>query len=122
MEDVDVICSENFSLNALAKLTGSNTKYVSRVINDTYGKSFKAYLNEFRIREACRRLVDKENYGNLTIRAIHQELGFHTATSFVTAFRKVTGQTPSEFKKAHMSDEEKNDTDHQTEDELAETE
>lgn len=122
MEDVDVICSENFSLNALAKLTGSNTKYVSRLINDTYGKSFKAYLNEFRIREACRRLVDKENYGNLTIRAIHQELGFHTATSFVTAFRKVTGQTPSEFKKAHMSDTDRDDADHATDEELAKTE
>ena len=74
------------------------------MINDTYGKSFKTYLNEFRIREACRRLLDNENFGNFTIRAIHQELGFRTATSFVSAFRKVTGMTPSEYKKMHIAD------------------
>lgn len=101
MEDVDVITSENFSLQALAKLVGSNTKYVSYAINERYGKTFKTLLNEYRIREACKRLLDKENYGNMTIRAIHQELGFRTATSFVAAFRKVTGLTPSEYKKHH---------------------
>lgn len=103
MSDLNVICSENFSLTALAKLTGSNTKYVSRVINDTYGKSFKAYLNEFRIKEACRRLIDTEKYGHLTIKAIHQELGFQTATSFVAAFKKEMGMKPSEYKRLHLA-------------------
>lgn len=104
MENISLICREDFNLAALAKAVGSNTKYVSIVINDTYGKTFKTYLNEFRIREACRRLLDNENWGNLTIRAIHQELGFRTATSFVSAFRKVTGMTPSEYKKSHAVD------------------
>lgn len=103
MEDVDVITSENFSLQALAKLVGSNTKYVSYAINEGYGKTFKTLLNEYRIQEACKRLLDKENYGNMTIRAIHQELGFRTATSFVAAFRKVTGVTPSDYKKRHSA-------------------
>ncbi len=101
MEDVNVICSENFSINALAKLVGSNVKYVSKVINDSTGKNFKTLLNEYRIREACRRLVDDTNYGHITIRAIHQDLGFRSDTSFLTAFRKVTGMNPSEYKKAH---------------------
>ena len=103
MENVSMICREDFNLATLSKAVGSNTKYVSIVINDTYGKSFKTYLNEFRIREACQRLLDNENWGNLTIRAIHQELGFRTATSFVSAFRKVTGITPSEYKKSHAA-------------------
>lgn len=104
MENVSLICREDFNLATLAKAVGSNTKYVSITINDTYGKTFKTYLNEFRIKEACRRLVDTENFGNFTIRAIHQELGFRTATSFVSAFRKVTGMTPSEYKKMHTAD------------------
>ena len=104
MKNVSMICREDFNLATLSKAVGSNTKYVSIVINDTYGKSFKTYLNEFRIREACRRLLDNENFANFTIRAIHQELGFRTATSFVSAFRKVTGMTPSEYKKMHTAD------------------
>ncbi len=88
---------------ACKKTVKSNTKYVSFVINETYGKSFKTYLNEYRIAEACRRLVDQDNYGNFTIRAIHQELGFKTAASFVAAFRKVIGMTPSEYKKMHST-------------------
>ncbi len=103
MENVNMICGEDFSLSQLAKTVKSNTKYVSFVINETYGKSFKTYLNEYRIAEACRRLVDQDNYGNFTIRAIHQELGFKTAASFVAAFRKVIGMTPSEYKKMHST-------------------
>ncbi|MDE6028160.1 MAG: AraC family transcriptional regulator [Muribaculaceae bacterium] len=101
MENVSLICREDFNLAMLAKAVGSNTKYVSKVINDLCGKTFKTYLNEYRIREACHRLTDKENFGNLTIKAIHQELGFRTTTSFVAAFRKVMGMTPSEYKKQH---------------------
>lgn len=101
MENVSLICREDFNLATLAKAVNSNTKYVSMVINDLCGKTFKTYLNEYRIREACRRITDKENFGNLTIKAIHQELGFRTTTSFVAAFRKVMGMTPSEYKKQH---------------------
>ncbi len=98
MENVALISREDFNLAMLAKAVNSNTKYVSKVINDMCGKTFKTYLNEYRIREACLRLVDKENFGHLTIKAIHQELGFRTTTSFVAAFRKVMGMTPSEYK------------------------
>lgn len=99
MENVSIISREDFNLAMLAKAVNSNTKYVSMVINDMCGKTFKTYLNEYRIREACRRLTDRDNFGNLTIKAIHQELGFRTTTSFVAAFRKVMGMTPSEYKK-----------------------
>ncbi len=98
-EDVSVISRDDFSLAVLAQMVGSNTKYVSMVINETYGKNFKTYLNEFRIREACRRLTDTEHYGNMTIQAIYQELGYKTAASFINAFRKVNGVTPSQYQK-----------------------
>ena len=99
LEDVSVISRDDFSLAMLAKMVGSNTKYVSMVINDTYGKNFKTYLNEFRIREACRRLSDTQHYGNMTIQAIYEELGYKTASSFVKAFRKINGMTPSQYQK-----------------------
>ena len=99
LADVSVISREDFSLSMLAQMIGSNTKYVSTVINETYHKNFKSYLNEFRIKEACRRLCDTGHYGNITIQAIYTELGYKTATGFIQAFRKINGMTPSQYQK-----------------------
>ena len=99
LADVSVISREDFSLAMLAQMVDSNTKYVSTVINETYHKNFKTYLNEFRIKEACRRLSDTDHYGNITIQAIYMELGYKTATGFIQAFRKINGMTPSQYQK-----------------------
>jgi len=99
MEQVDVISNSDFNLNQLAQMTGSNTKYVSWVINDVYGKNFKTFLNEYRIKEACRRLGDTQHYGNMTIQAIYEQLGYQSAASFISAFKKSVGMTPSRYQK-----------------------
>jgi len=99
MERLDVISSPDFSLPQLAQMVDSNTKYVSWVINDAYGKNFKAYLNEYRIREACRRLADDEHYGNMTIQAICETVGYQSASAFITAFKKTVGMTPSTYQR-----------------------
>lgn len=99
MDNVDVISDPEFSLHTLAKMVDSNTKYVSMVINDTYHKNFKTYLNEYRIREACLRFSQPEKYGNLTISAIAADLGYSSANSFIIAFKKIIGMTPSVYVK-----------------------
>ena len=99
LDDVSVISNSDFNLSMLAEKVGSNTKYVSWIINDVYGKNFKTVLNEYRIREACRRLTDKDHYGNMTIQAIYEELGYNSAASFIQAFKKVNGMTPSVYQK-----------------------
>lgn len=99
MNNVDVISRSDFSLNMLAQMVDSNTKYVSWVINYSYGKSFRIFLNEYRIREACKRLADQEHYGNLTLQAIYENLGYNSAASFIQAFKKENGMTPSTYQK-----------------------
>lgn len=107
LEDVSVISNSDFNLSMLAEKAGSNTKYVSSIINDVYGKNFKTVLNEYRIREACRRLTDKDHYGNMTIQAIYEELGYNSAASFIQAFKKVNGMTPSVYQKLKSGNEQK---------------
>lgn len=107
LEDVAVISNSDFNLSMLAEKAGSNTKYVSSIINDVYGKNFKTVLNEYRIREACRRLTDKDHYGNMTIQAIYEELGYNSAASFIQAFKKVNGMTPSVYQKLKSGNEQK---------------
>jgi len=99
MEQVDVISDSDFGLAQLTQMVGSNVKYVSWVINEVYGKNFKTFLNEYRIKEACKRLRDHENYGNMTIQAIYQDVGFQSAASFINAFKKSMGMTPSTYQK-----------------------
>lgn len=99
MSDINVIANPDFNLNALAEAVGSNTRYVSWIINDTYGKNFKTLLNEHRIHEACQRLADHKRYRNMTMQAIYEDVGYTNAVSFIRAFKKVNGMTPSEYQK-----------------------
>jgi YesN/AraC family two-component response regulator len=97
MEDSQEIFSQDFSVDALALLVGSKYKHVSQVINEKYNCNFNILLNKYRIREACKRMNDIENYGNYTIEAISASLGFKSRTTFVNSFKRETGLTPSEF-------------------------
>lgn len=99
MEDIQTISSPDFNLNSLAKSIGSNSKYVSLAIKQTSGKAFKEFLNEYKIREACRRLSDTDTYGNMTIEAIYRDLGYSSAGGFIEAFKKINGMTPSRYQK-----------------------
>ena len=99
MDDMSIICKPDFSLQQLADQVGSNYKYVSQVLNECYGKSFKQVLNEQRVREACRMFNDTERYGNLTIEAIAANLGFNSRSNFTVTFKRITGISPSDFMK-----------------------
>ena len=99
MDDIHIICQPDFSLQSLADLVSSNYKYVSQVVNEYYGKSFKQVLNEQRVREACRQLNDTERYGHLTIEAIAANLGFNSRSNFTVTFKRITGISPSKFLK-----------------------
>lgn len=97
--DISEISKNEFSIDRLAKLIGSNSHYVSKVINDHYGKNFATLLGEARVSHACKMLCDMGTYGNMTIETIAQELGFKSRSNFVTVFKKITGLTPSEYRK-----------------------
>ena len=95
----DIICKQDFNLGKLAKLTESNTTYVSQVVNETYNSSFSNVLGQLRVREACRRMDDEQAYANVTIEAISISVGFKSRTAFINAFKRETGVAPSEYQR-----------------------
>ncbi len=97
------IYDNGFCLNRMAELVEASYKDVSQVVNEEYGGNFNSMLNEYRIREACRRLSDTDNYGQLTIEAIARSVGFKSRTGFTTLFKKFTGMTPSVYQKIASS-------------------
>ena len=99
MQRDDIICNPDFDLAALCTQVGSNAKYVSWVINDHYHLSFKALLNNYRIRLASKRLADEANYGHLTIHAIAESVGYKSQTNFIQTFKSIVGMPPSIYQK-----------------------
>ena len=106
METSDEIFSPDFSLERLAMMCDSKYKYVSQVINEHYQQNFNNFLNSYRIKEACKRMGDVANYGNYTIEAISESVGFKSRSTFVTSFKRITGLTPSQYQRMAREESE----------------
>ena len=99
MEDTKVICDTEFSIDKLADLIGSNQNYVSQAINHLLKKNFRAFLNEYRIKEAQRLFADLDMTKN-TIENVGSMVGFKSRDAFRTSFKEVTGVTPKFYLKS----------------------
>lgn len=106
MEDSTEYCSTEFSLDRLAELVGSNSKYVSQVINASFKKNFNSFVNTYRIQTARERLIDIDKYGNLNIKGIAESVGFKSPTTFINVFKKMVGLTPAMYQNMARKDSE----------------
>ena len=101
----ELFCSDDFSLEKLSEEVGSNSRYVSQTINEVLCTNFSTLLNNSRVKEACRRLSDTDVYGNMTLEAIAQSVGFKSRSHFCRIFKNATGLTPSNYQ--HIAWEQK---------------
>lgn len=99
MENTHEYFNPDFGLSNLVSMAESNVAYVSKVIKQYAGMNVPSFINEYRIREACRRLLDEESFGNMTFAAIGESVGFSSQVSFNRAFKKATGMPPSVYQK-----------------------
>jgi AraC-like DNA-binding protein len=77
--------------------------YLTQVINGLLGKNFYTFINEYRLEEVKKLLVD-ENYSKYTLTSIAYEAGFNSKSSFNSVFKNSTGMTPSQYKQAYFRD------------------
>jgi AraC-like DNA-binding protein len=87
------------SLSDLAKKTGVSPHHVSQVINEKLGKNFFELLASYRI-EKAKRILAEDQTGKITIEEISEIVGYNSKTAFNNSFKKLTGKTPSEFRKS----------------------
>jgi AraC-like DNA-binding protein len=87
------------SLSELAKKTGASPHHVSQVINEELNKNFFELLAWYRIEEA-KRIISDDRMAKLTVEEISEMVGYNSKTSFNNAFKRLTGYTPSEFRKS----------------------
>lgn len=92
--------SPELSREDLAQIVHLNNARFARMIKENTGTNFNGYVNELRINYAIKLLKQHPNY---TIRAIADEAGFNSTPILYSMFKKKTGMTPYEFKKAQES-------------------
>jgi AraC-like DNA-binding protein len=90
------------SLSDLARRTGESPHHVSQVINEKLEKNFFELLASYRI-EKAKKLILEDKKGRLTIEEISEMVGYNSKTAFNNSFKKLTGKTPSEFRKSVTS-------------------
>ena len=87
---------QDLTLHELASLLGTNTLYISRIINARTGHNFNSFINQYRIEEACKILVaDQQQL--MSIEGIALTCGFKSKSAFNAAFKKLKGVTPTEY-------------------------
>jgi AraC family transcriptional regulator, L-rhamnose operon transcriptional activator RhaR len=88
--------SSALNINEVAVKTFLSRSYFSRLFKETTGQNFSEYLQNLRISEACTLLktTDKK------ITEILSDVGFNDVKHFNQLFKKITGKTPSEYRKS----------------------
>lgn len=98
MEDKKVYLNPDLSLKSLAIHLNVNEKELSQVINQLGKKNYSEYINEYRISYA-KTILNSDRYRNMKIIGVAFESGFNNTDSFYFWFKKLTGKTPTQFKK-----------------------
>ncbi len=88
---------DDASLANLAEALGATTHHVSQVLNESKQISFQELITQYRIR-AAKELLKDPTQQQLKIESIATMVGYNSKSAFNTAFKRYTGQTPSEFK------------------------
>ena len=88
---------KNYSAQDLANEIGTNTRYISAVVNVRFHMNFTSFVNSYRINDAKSILVDKR-YQDLNIEEVSDMVGFSNRQSFYAAFYRFTGITPRQWR------------------------
>lgn len=87
----------DITLDMLAEKLSIPAKDLSMIINRHFGVHFYEFINGYRIEEATR-LLAASDQKHKTITDIYLEVGFNSKSVFNTFFKKIVGQTPSQYR------------------------
>lgn len=91
------------SLSHLSSRIKESSHHVSQVINEKMNKSFFELLAHYRI-DSAREMLLQQSSSASTIEEIAEKVGYNSKSAFNNAFKKITGETPSQFRKRARSE------------------
>lgn len=87
------------TLTQLASEIDISAHHLSQIINEQFKLKFFEYINQFRVEEVKSR-INNPKFENYSFLGIALDSGFNSKSSFNRIFKKLTNQTPSQFKSA----------------------
>ncbi len=101
MDSKKPFLDSEISLVKLAIEMDCTPHLLSYIINNGFDENFYQLINRFRIEEAKKMILDPK-MNHLSLLGIGFQVGFNSKSVFNTTFKKITEQTPSEFKKNNI--------------------
>ncbi|MBR1548239.1 MAG: AraC family transcriptional regulator [Prevotella sp.] len=92
---------KDYSAKKLAEDLGTNTRYISAVVNVKFHMNYTSFVNKFRIEEAMTILVDRR-YRQLRMEEVSDMVGFANRQSFYASFYKIMRMTPRNYRMMHL--------------------
>ena len=90
------------SLSEIANELNIPQRHLSQIINEKLEKNFYDFVNNYRIDEAKNLLINPK-HSKKTVLEILYDSGFNSKSVFNTTFKKLTGLTPTEFRKEYAT-------------------
>ena len=85
------------TLTQLAERINISAHHLSQIINEQFQLNFFEYINQFRVEEVKSR-ISNPKYESYSLLGIAMDAGFNSKSAFNRVFKKITHQTPSQFK------------------------
>ena len=83
------------TLNQWANTVGATTRTLTRLLLKEAGMTFRTWREHLRVAQALTMLAESHS-----VTEVAMELGYDSPSAFTVMFRRVTGQSPSEYMKA----------------------
>ncbi len=87
----------NLSLTELARMTGFNPSYLSRLYRTHAGRKLSEYIDEVKLRHAQGLILSGE-----LVKNVAERTGFASPSAFILFFKRNTGRTPRQFFEEHV--------------------
>ncbi len=100
MQKSRIYLDPDLSLEVLATRMKMSRHHLTQLLNEKLEKNFYSFINEYRIGEAIDRLNDPSLQVNILSLAF--DCGFNSKSSFNNYFKKITGSTPTAYRKQQL--------------------
>lgn len=97
MEKSKIYLEPEISLEDLSERSKIPKHHITQLLNEHLHKNFYTFINEYRIQEAVTKLNDPDL--DINILSLAYDCGFNSKSSFNNYFKKITGLTPSGYRK-----------------------
>lgn len=97
-EKEKIFLNPSLNLEKLSVKMNLEKSLISKFLKETYNKGFNDFINEHRVNEFKRILVNPK-YKNYDLVGLANESGFKSKATFYRVFKEIEGLTPNQYKK-----------------------